>query len=103
MALQRFAPVVEDLAGVPILPAVSHHTLFFDMAGWHTDTGHSVPSVKVVAYLDALGKHNGALRVIPGSHRIDERVLTDLPHGCTGPRSTTRPASGKRPGKSQHM
>lgn len=79
--LQRYTPLVEQLAGVPILPAITQYTLFFDMAGWHTDTGHAVPSVKVVAYLDPLDEHNGALRVLPGSHRLDERVLTDLLHG----------------------
>lgn len=79
--LQRFAPVVEDLVGVPLLPALTHYTLFFDMASWHTDTGHAIPSVKAVAYLEPLGEHNGALRVLPGSHRLDERVLTDVLHG----------------------
>lgn len=81
--LRRFAPLAEDLAGVPLLPAVAQHTLFFDMAGWHTDTGHAIPSIKVVAYLEELDERNGALRVLSGSHRLDERVLTDLLHGPT--------------------
>lgn len=79
--LRRFAPIAAELAGVPLLPAVAQHTLFFDGAGWHTDTGHAVPSVKVVAYLEPLDAHNGALRVLPGSHRLDERVLSDVLHG----------------------
>jgi hypothetical protein len=79
--LQRFAPVVEDLVGAPLLPALAQHTLFFDMAGWHTDTGHAVPSAKAVAYLEPLDEQGGALRVLPGSHRLDERVLSDVLHG----------------------
>jgi len=79
--LQRYVSLVEHLAGVPMLPAVTQYALFFDMAGWHTDTGHAVPSAKVVAYLEPLDGLNGALRVLPGSHRFDERVLTDLLHG----------------------
>lgn len=79
--LQRYAPMVERLAWAPMIPAITQHTLLFDMAGWHTDTSHAVPSVKVVCYLESLDEHNGALRVLPGSHRLDERVLTDLLHG----------------------
>lgn len=79
--LQRFHPLVGDLAGVPMLPAVAQHTLFFDMASWHTDTGHAVPSVKVAAYLEPLDGDSGALRVLPGSQHLDERVLRDLMRG----------------------
>jgi Phytanoyl-CoA dioxygenase (PhyH) len=78
---KRFAPLLERLAGVPLLPAVVEHILFLDRAGWHTDTGHAVPSIKAVAYLEELDEHTGALRVLPGSHRLDERVLRDLLHG----------------------
>lgn len=78
---QRFAPVVEDLVGAPLLPALAQHILYFDMASWHTDTGHAVPSANVVAYLEPLDEQSGALRVLPGSHRLDERVLRDVLHG----------------------
>ncbi len=77
----HFAPLVEDLLGVSVLPALTQHTLFFDAAGWHTDTGHSVPSAKAVVYLQPLDVGTGALRVLPGSHALDERVLTDLMRG----------------------
>jgi hypothetical protein len=79
--LMRFAPVAEELAGVPLVPSVVQHILFFDCASWHTDTGHAVPSVKVVAYLEPLTADTGALRVLPGSHRLDERVLSQVLHG----------------------
>ena len=79
--LMRFAPLAEELAGVPLVPAVVQHILFFDCASWHTDTGHAVPSVKAVAYLEPLTADTGALRVLPGSHRLDERVLSPVLHG----------------------
>jgi Phytanoyl-CoA dioxygenase (PhyH) len=79
--LIRFAPVAEELAGVPLVPSVVQHILFFDCASWHTDTGHAVSSVKVVAYLEPLTADTGALRVLPGSHRLDERVLSPVMYG----------------------
>ena len=79
--MRRFAPVLEGLAGVPLLPAVVEHNLLFDAAGWHTDTSHAVPSAKAVAYLEEVDAGTGALRVLPGSHRLDERVLRDLLQG----------------------
>lgn len=97
--LERFAPTAEDLGGAPMLPALAQHILFFDMAPWHTDTGHAVPSVKVVAYLEELDEHNGALRVLPRSHRLDERVLTDLLHGpAFRDEATFRDATRRVPG-----
>ncbi|MCO1655269.1 phytanoyl-CoA dioxygenase family protein [Pseudonocardia humida] len=79
--VRRFAPVLEELTGVPLLPAVVQHNLLFDMAGWHTDTGHAVPGAKAVAYLEEVDEGTGALRVLPGSHRLDERVVRDLLQG----------------------
>src|SRR5262245_50228388 len=32
--MHRFAPALEDLAGMPLLPAVIEHNLLFDVAGW---------------------------------------------------------------------
>jgi hypothetical protein len=39
--------------------------------GWHSDGFHTVGEfVKVALYLDPVGRDSGALRVIPGSHRV---------------------------------
>lgn len=39
---------------------------------WHSDGFHQVGKfLKIAFYLDPVKKENGALRVIPGSHRID--------------------------------
>lgn len=69
---QEFAPTAEKLVGTPLFLALAQHNLFFDAAGWHTDTGHCIPSIKVAAYLDPIGAANGALRVMPGSHALPE-------------------------------
>ncbi len=74
----RFAVTAERLSGVPMLFAFAHHTLLFDAAGWHTDTGHDIPSVKVAAYLERLDAANGALRVLPCSHRVPVRLLRSV-------------------------
>lgn len=40
--------------------------------GWHSDGFHQVGQfVKIALYLDPVGRETGALRVIPGSHRLD--------------------------------
>src|SRR5882757_7729768 len=79
--LQRFAPLAEQLLGRPVLPSATQHALLFDTSGWHTDTSHRVPSVKVAVYFDELDGDNGALRVLPGSHRLGGRDLAAFLHG----------------------
>lgn len=40
---------------------------------WHTDGRHTGPTyLKIAIYLDDLDGHSGALRVVPGSHRLGE-------------------------------
>lgn len=40
--------------------------------GWHSDGFHRVGQyLKIALYLDPVGRDTGALRVIPGSHRLD--------------------------------
>ena len=42
--------------------------------GWHTDGWHDVGRyIKFAFYLDPVGRETGALRVIPGSHRVAVR------------------------------
>jgi len=42
--------------------------------GWHPETRH----IKLAFYLDRLTKDTGCLRVIPGSHRIEDKFAQDL-------------------------
>lgn len=69
------APLAEALLGVPVVLATAAHNVLFDMAAWHTDTGHDIASIKAVAYLESLSATTGALRVLPGSHVIPYRHL----------------------------
>lgn len=47
--------------------------------GWHRDGYHQQQKhLKIAFYLDPLDGSSGALRVIPGSHRLDDRFGRDL-------------------------
>lgn len=47
--------------------------------GWHRDGVHpKYKHIKIAFYLDALDGNSGALRVIPGSHQLDDRFGQDL-------------------------
>lgn len=45
--------------------------------GWHTDERH----IKVAFYLDSVTKDAGALRIIPGSHKVGDRYSDSLRQG----------------------
>jgi hypothetical protein len=75
---QRFAGTVEQLLGAPTLFGFAHHSLLFGQAGWHTDSGHDVASVKVAAYLDPLDAASGALRVLRCSHHVPYEQLREV-------------------------
>jgi hypothetical protein len=42
--------------------------------GWHPETTH----IKIAFYLDPLGRESGALRVIPGSHKVGDAFAESL-------------------------
>ena len=75
---QDLAPAAEALLQMPLLFVLAHHNFLFDATAWHNDTGHSVPSVKALAYLDPLGADTGALRVLPGSHALPASHLAPI-------------------------
>jgi hypothetical protein len=67
--LDHLAPLATEVLARPVLPVRAKGILYFGSANWHDDSGHDVGSVGFVCYLDALRAENGALRVLPGSHR----------------------------------
>jgi Phytanoyl-CoA dioxygenase (PhyH) len=77
---RRFAGLAERLVGGPVLPSPcdTQGILYFDHAGWHNDIGIAVRGVKFVAYLEPLDADSGALRVLPGSHRLTNSALGHL-------------------------
>ena len=71
---RRLVGLAERLVGGGVLPSPcdTQGILYFDHPGWHNDTGIAVRAVKFVAYLEPLQADNGALRVLPGSHRLPD-------------------------------
>src|SRR3954469_2596619 len=51
--------------------------------GWHSDGWHPVQRfIKIAFYLDPLTPETGALRVIPGSHKVGDRYGEALKAAC---------------------
>lgn len=77
---RRLVRLAERLVGGTVLPspADTQGILYFDHSGWHNDTGIAVRAVKLVAYLEPLDAGSGALRVLPGSHRLPDPALRHL-------------------------
>jgi hypothetical protein len=76
--VERFHPLAEELLGREAFPVAPFEILYFDEAWWHTDAGPDVPALKLAIYLGTLDARNGALRVLPGTHLIDQRRLDVL-------------------------
>jgi len=67
--LDRTEAVAATLLGGSVIPTRAKGVRYRGNTPWHTDSDLSVSSIGVVAYLDSLAENNGALRVLPGSHR----------------------------------
>jgi len=85
--LDRFETAAAALLGGPVLPVRAKGMRYFGSTAWHTDSSRPVASVGFAAYLDSLNAENGALRVLPGSHRgeygsIIAAYLTSLVPGA---------------------
>jgi hypothetical protein len=69
------ADLAAELLARPVLPGRSKGTRYYGNSSWHRDSDHDVSSLGCVAYLDPMSDSNGALRVLPGSHRDRELPL----------------------------
>jgi Phytanoyl-CoA dioxygenase (PhyH) len=67
--LDRVGRVAAALFGGPVLPTRAKAVRYRGSTPWHTDSASPIASVGIAAYLETLGPENGALRVLPGSHR----------------------------------
>jgi hypothetical protein len=67
--LDHFAGVAALLLGGPVLPVRAKGVRYFGSTNWHNDSDHPIASVGCACYLEALDADNGALRVLPASHR----------------------------------
>ena len=67
--LDRLADVAERLLGTSVLPTRAKAVRYSGDTPWHVDSVVALASIGFAAYLDPLAAGNGALRVLPGSHR----------------------------------
>jgi hypothetical protein len=77
---RQLVGLAERLVGGKVLPSPcdTQGICYFSEAGWHNDTCLAIRGVKFVAYLEPLYADNGALRVLPGSHRLPATALGHL-------------------------
>ena len=61
-----------------VIPVRAKGTRYLGGTSWHRDSDLDVATVGFAAYLEPLDSHNGALRVLPGSHRV---LPTESPSG----------------------
>lgn len=89
--LDRAEAVAATLLGGTVLPTRAKGVRYCGNTPWHTDTSFPIASVGFAAYLEPLGEQDGALRVLPGSHR---RELGDAIRalGGVGMDATSLPA-----------
>jgi hypothetical protein len=76
--VRRFHPLAQQLLGRGGFPTAAHEIMFFAEACWHVDLGPDAPALKVAVYLETLDARNGALRVLPATHRIPQAQLGGL-------------------------
>ena len=86
--LDRFETLAATLLGGSVFPLRAKGMRCFGGTSWHVDSADDVVSVGFVAYLEPLSAENGALRVLPGSHRHElgdavRRYLTGQGAGLT--------------------
>ena len=70
-------PVIEDLLECLLGPGPNYigsdGNYYTGDTQWHADGNHKAGTfIKIAFYLDSVGKESGALRVIPGSHRLTD-------------------------------
>jgi hypothetical protein len=69
--VDALAPLAAALLGRPVLPGRAKGTRYFGSSELHRDSDVAIPSLGFLAYLEPVGATTGALRVVPGSHRLD--------------------------------
>ncbi|PYP86855.1 MAG: hypothetical protein DMF61_11655 [Blastocatellia bacterium AA13] len=67
--LDRAEVVAKMILDCAVLATRAKAVRYSGDTSWHTDSVIPISSVGFAAYLEPLGTDNGALRVLPGSHR----------------------------------
>ncbi len=71
--LTELGPLATGLLGRPSLALRAKGMRYAGSTPWHVDSTRAAVSLGFLAYLEPLDASNGALRVVPGSHRGDFR------------------------------
>jgi len=69
--LDRASDVATALLGGSVLPTRAKGVLYSGDTPWHVDSIAPLASLGFLAYLEPVAAENGALRVLPGSHRAE--------------------------------
>jgi len=76
---ERIVGILSDLLGEDFNYTGSDGNYYAGDTGWHSDGwGKAVRFVKIAFYLDPLTRDTGCLRVIPGSHHLDDTYASHL-------------------------
>jgi predicted acetyltransferase len=89
--LDRLETVATTLLGGPVLPTRAKGVRYRGDTPWHTDSESPIGSLGFAAYLEPLGADDGALRMLPGSHR-PELTGALRSFGAAGMAATALPA-----------
>lgn len=75
----RILAIARSLCGDDFNYMGSDGNYYVGDTGWHSDGWHPrIRHIKIAFYLDPLTRETGALRVIPGSHRLGEGYADQL-------------------------
>jgi hypothetical protein len=75
----RILAIAKSLCGDDFNYMGSDGNYYVGDTGWHSDGWHpEIRHIKIAFYLDPLTRDTGALRVIPGSHRLGEGYADQL-------------------------
>lgn len=79
----RILGVAKGLLGDDFNYMGSDGNYYVGDTGWHSDGWHTeMRHLKIAFYLDPVDRDHGALRVIPGSHHVNDRFAQDLQRGA---------------------
>ena len=75
----RILAIAKTLCGDDFNYMGSDGNYYVGDTGWHSDGWHpTIRHIKIAFYLDPLTRETGALRVLPGSHRLGEGYADQL-------------------------
>ncbi len=82
---ERIITLVENLLGKDPIFTGSDGNIFAGSTPWHRDYLFKQRSLKMLFYLDSVNGDSGALRVIPGSHFVEDKFSAYLGDALTWP------------------